>query len=379
LKNTYSGLLLLFGKLGPKLFTILAKMQDMLFMLFKSLFGVKSAGIVTSTGLYALLFTWEMGISLMIFLYIHEKGHLWAMDRLGMKHKGMFFIPSLGAAAILESPMQSAKQEAYIAIMGPLWGIVFSLAAALVYIYTHDPLFAAIGAFTAFINLVNLFPIYPLDGGRILKAIAYTADAQTSFAIIVSVSLVAAAVGSTFGMLLIMLMASVGFFEMAKDFGILDKVRNVLHTFFRALFVFFCLVYTGTIKLPRLVTSTSHTSPATETYSDAYVLVMALFILTALVFMIAIVIYDVYQLTLKRKRSIWTYPIGVVLSAVDAVKEVRSLKGHELTAIENYSSMSQSTKTLYAVSYLGLIILHVIGIYLLGQVEGATFAIDLLK
>mgnify|MGYP000597257715 FL=1 len=56
--------------------------------------------------------------------------------------------------------------------MGPIWGLVLSIGVFGLYYVTSNPLFAAASSWMALINLVNLIPINPLDGGRILKSLA---------------------------------------------------------------------------------------------------------------------------------------------------------------------------------------------------------------
>lgn len=351
-------------------------MQDVLFTLFKSLFGVKSAGLVGSAGLYALLFTWEMGVALLVFIGIHEYGHIWAMKKCGIKTVGVFFIPGFGAVALGDGKFTSARDEAYIALMGPIWGIAFSFIAALAYLYTKEPIFAAIAAFTAFINMVNLFPIYPLDGGRVLKSLAYTDNAQRSFAIIVAVSAIAAATGTLFGLFLIILMAGIGFAEVSKEFGIFEKIEHVVGTMFRSLFIFIGLLMFGVIKFPKLMTIENKPAAQQAAESPEFVAILVIF---ALIFIVGIILYDVYRLTIRQGRWVWYYPVGVIMSAIVAVREIGSLRGQHLTDIPQYERMDGNQKTFYSAIYLGLIILHVIFIYQMGHVEGAEFAVDLLK
>src|SRR3989344_1622854 len=190
MRTSNAGLLVLLAKLGPKLFPVLVKMHDALWGVVKSLFGVKSIGLVGSVGLYTYLFTWPMAVALVVFIGIHEYGHLWAMKRCGIKTKGMFFLPGFGAVAVAEERFGSARNEAYIAIMGPIFGLVFFVFPIMyLFWYTGNPQWAAVAAIMAFINLINLLPINPLDGGRILKSLAYSEKLAASLWITVIVSL----------------------------------------------------------------------------------------------------------------------------------------------------------------------------------------------
>lgn len=73
------------------------------------------------------------------------------------------------------------KAEVVIAIMGPIWGFTLALAMGLIYFETKNPLFAAASAWMAMINLFNLVPINPLDGGRIFKSIAFSIHSKVGF------------------------------------------------------------------------------------------------------------------------------------------------------------------------------------------------------
>ncbi len=107
-------------------------------------------------------------------LFVHESGHIWAMKRCGMHTKGIYFIPFLGAAAVTDEEFKTRNDESFIAIMGPIWGLALSCVAAITYLISENPFFAAVASWMAMINLFNLIPINPLDGGRIVKSIAFS-------------------------------------------------------------------------------------------------------------------------------------------------------------------------------------------------------------
>lgn len=154
-------------KVGSKLSAVFVKFA-------KALKVGKLALAAISMASYAYVFTWKFSLMIMVMLFVHESGHIWAMKRYGMKTKGIYFIPFLGGAAVAESDFPSRKAEVVIAIMGPIWGFALALLAGGVYLYTKNPLFAAVSAWMALINLFNLLPINPLDGGRIMKSIAFS-------------------------------------------------------------------------------------------------------------------------------------------------------------------------------------------------------------
>jgi len=159
-----TGLWALCLKFGSKVFSLLAKF----FKLTK--IGLAAASFAG----YALLFSWKFALLILIAIGFHESGHVWAMKRMGIKTKGFYFIPFIGGAAIAEEQYKTYGQNAYIAIMGPVWGMLLASITATIYCITNVPLFAAAAAWIAMINLFNLLCIHPLDGGQLVRAIAFS-------------------------------------------------------------------------------------------------------------------------------------------------------------------------------------------------------------
>lgn len=179
MKKSGVGFFVILGKLAPKFFSLLAKMAK----------GLKVGKIALAGGSmasYALLFSWEFAAMIMIMLFVHESGHIFAMKREGLKTKGIYFIPFFGAAAVADDAFPSRKSEVYIALMGPVWGLILSLIVAVVYLFTINPLFAAAASWMAMVNLFNLLPINPLDGGRVLKSVAFSINSKLGLVFILS-------------------------------------------------------------------------------------------------------------------------------------------------------------------------------------------------
>jgi stage IV sporulation protein FB len=109
-------------------------------------------------------------------LIIHELGHFIAMKLFRYKDLGIFFIPLLGAYVSGSKREVSQTQSAIILLAGPLPGIVFGIILFL--LFKQNPLleFAGISYYTIsisflFLNLINLIPVYPLDGGQLLNRV----------------------------------------------------------------------------------------------------------------------------------------------------------------------------------------------------------------
>lgn len=173
-----AGVFALTIKVGPKIVTVLAKLAKGLKVGKVGLAGASLAS-------YAYMFTWEFAAMIMFMLLVHESGHIWAMKRYGMKTKGIYFLPFIGGAAVTDEEFPSRGVEVFIAIMGPIWGFALALLTGLVYVATGNPLFAAAASWMAMVNLFNLLPINPLDGGRIMKSIAYSVHSRVGLVFLI--------------------------------------------------------------------------------------------------------------------------------------------------------------------------------------------------
>ena len=133
---------------------------------FKFLFSM-----FVSAGFYVWLGGWWFGIGLILLLFVHEMGHVIEAKRQGLPVSVPVFIPFMGALITMKQMPHNAWREARLAIAGPLLGsagalVLYVLGAA----YDSQQLKAL--AFLGFlINLFNLLPVIPLDGGRITAAL----------------------------------------------------------------------------------------------------------------------------------------------------------------------------------------------------------------
>jgi putative peptide zinc metalloprotease protein len=146
---------------------------------------------------YALLINWKFAIVLMVSLGFHESGHVWAMRRKGIKTSGFYFVPLFGGMAVAEEQCKSFSQQAYIAIMGPIWGAALAALTMAVGILTHNTSCCIIASWMAIFNLFNLLPITFLDGGQIIKTIAVSVSPIKGFNII-NIVTVLTAIGTWF-------------------------------------------------------------------------------------------------------------------------------------------------------------------------------------
>ena len=156
---------------------IAGKLQFVLFFLFK----FKGLAVtVISTGvtalLYAQIFGWAFGIGIVLLILVHESGHVVVARVMGLPVTLPVMIPFLGAFVSMKQQPKSVAQESVMAIGGPILG---SIAAGLCYLgYLATPtsstghLLRALAYFGFLINLFNLVPVTPLDGGRVLSLLS---------------------------------------------------------------------------------------------------------------------------------------------------------------------------------------------------------------
>ena len=113
-----------------------------------------------------------LGVATVIaVLFIHETGHLIGMKILGYRDVRMFFIPFFGAAVSGVQKNASSTQQAIVALLGPVPGIVLGIGCAMLFFRTANDLYAETASSLLFLNGFNLLPFHPLDGGRVLDAL----------------------------------------------------------------------------------------------------------------------------------------------------------------------------------------------------------------
>jgi Zn-dependent protease len=147
------------------------KFKFVLAAIFKFKIFTTSASMLVSLGAYAWFWGWKFALGFILLLFVHELGHYLEARRQGLDVGAPVFIPFLGAAILLKENPLNAWREAQIAIAGPIVG---SIGAAVVWLIGErqdSELLVALGFTGFFINLFNLLPVVPLDGGRIGAAI----------------------------------------------------------------------------------------------------------------------------------------------------------------------------------------------------------------
>ncbi len=157
------------------------------FKLIKAVNVFKVALLGASVAAYSVMFTLEFALALIAVLVFHEYGHLRAMKKFGLPTKGMYLIPFVGGLAVGDSP-KTRWQDVYISLMGPVYGLVMTLAFYLVYLATGSHFAGLVASTSALINLFNLIPVHPLDGGRVVKALVFSGRNYLALVILLAIS-----------------------------------------------------------------------------------------------------------------------------------------------------------------------------------------------
>jgi len=129
---------------------------------------------LVSLGFYYFVFgkDWALAVGIIVCIYIHEMGHVFALQQLGLPASPPMFIPGLGAFVALRESPATPHDDAVVGLAGPVWGLGAGLVAYGAYLATRNPAFGEIAQFTGFMNLFNLAPVWQLDGSRGLHALS---------------------------------------------------------------------------------------------------------------------------------------------------------------------------------------------------------------
>jgi Zn-dependent protease len=119
---------------------------------------------------YVAFFGWRLGVVILLVLAAHELGHYFAYRGYGLAARLPVFVPFFGAYT-RGALAPDLEQDAYIALAGPLTGLALAAACYGVAVSTNDRFWYACADISAFLNLFNMIPVLPFDGGRIIGAV----------------------------------------------------------------------------------------------------------------------------------------------------------------------------------------------------------------
>ncbi len=141
--------------------------------------GGTAISFVISVFIFAGIFGWQFGIGALMLIAVHESGHMIFARAEGLKVSAPIFLGPFGALVTTRG-FRDARQEAIVAIGGPVVGTIAS-GACYVFAESLTPgntryLFLALAYFGFLVNLFNMIPMSPLDGGRVASAVSKWAN-----------------------------------------------------------------------------------------------------------------------------------------------------------------------------------------------------------
>jgi Zn-dependent protease len=158
--------------LGAAILAFLAKLKAILLFLGQFKLLVTAGSMAVSLVAYASIWNWTFALGFVVLLLVHEMGHVIALRREGIPASAPMFIPFLGAVVSSRSLGEDALAEARVGLAGPVLGSIGAGACLLIWRLSGHDYWRALGFTGLFLNLFNLLPVVPLDGGRAMAAMS---------------------------------------------------------------------------------------------------------------------------------------------------------------------------------------------------------------
>jgi len=127
---------------------------------------------LVSVVLYSLVFGWWFAVGFVVLLFVHEMGHVIQLRREGIRAGAPMFIPFLGAVVAMKQMPDDALAEARVGLAGPILGTLGAGVCLAIAVATNSPLLHALAYVGFLLNLINMVPLTPFDGGRAMAAMA---------------------------------------------------------------------------------------------------------------------------------------------------------------------------------------------------------------
>ncbi|MDR3710136.1 MAG: hypothetical protein P4L33_17720 [Capsulimonadaceae bacterium] len=160
------------GGLAAAVIFVLKVVAPVLSLLVKFLFVFKTVlitfgSMALSMWFYSTRFGWAFAVGIVLLIFVHESGHATASRIKGLKVGPMVFVPFMGAFVTSSGVSRTLEMDAFIGIMGPVFGTIAGIVCVILGFVTHQPVFFGLAYFNFFMNLFNLTPAVPLDGAWI--------------------------------------------------------------------------------------------------------------------------------------------------------------------------------------------------------------------
>ena len=157
---------------GVAVVALLAKLKALLVLLPNLKLFTTAGTMAVSIAAYSLLWGWTFALGFVVLLLIHEMGHVLQLRREGVQASTPMFIPFLGALITAKSLGEDAAAEARVGLAGPILGSLGTALCVVIWKLTGNTFWEALAFVGFFLNLFNLLPVSPLDGGRAMAAMA---------------------------------------------------------------------------------------------------------------------------------------------------------------------------------------------------------------
>jgi Zn-dependent protease len=160
----------IFQGLGAGIVAIVVALAKFKFLLLGGLKTILSMGFMIWA--YSWMWGWKFAAGFVFLILVHEMGHVIAAKWLGLPVSAPLFIPFIGAAITMKENPRDAWTEALMAYGGPLAGCIGSWICWFIALQLHSDWILAVAKLSFLINLFNMIPVPPLDGGRICAAVS---------------------------------------------------------------------------------------------------------------------------------------------------------------------------------------------------------------
>jgi Zn-dependent protease len=160
------------GPVAAGLILLATKGKAIILLLPKLKVFTTSASMLVSIAAYAWIWGWAFAVGFVLLLLLHELGHVIQLRREGVEASAPMFIPFLGAVIAAKSMGDDAAAEARVGLAGPILGSIATLVPLGIWLATGEEFWQALAYVGFFLNLLNLLPVLPLDGGRAMAALS---------------------------------------------------------------------------------------------------------------------------------------------------------------------------------------------------------------
>jgi Zn-dependent protease len=169
LRKRILSVLVAVGALIAKFF---AAIKGVLLLLPKLKLLTTAATALASVVLYSLFWGWTFAFGFVALIFVHEMGHVIQLRREGIKASAPMFIPGFGAVVMMKSLPDDALAEARVGLAGPVLGTLGAAVCLAIGEGTNSDMLRALAYVGFLLNLINLVPLVPFDGGRAMAAMA---------------------------------------------------------------------------------------------------------------------------------------------------------------------------------------------------------------